>query len=87
MLTLWEVKMADNEEQATWGHVAGFGAGAVAGATIATGLTAVTGGLAAPLAPIIYGACTGAGARLGYDPKGTVLPVMGAIGKLLGGGS
>jgi len=59
------------------GSIAGYGVGAGLGAAAATGLTALTGGFAAPLAPII----TQAGGALGTYYGGKI---AGAIGEVAG---
>lgn len=81
--------MAEKEEPSAFQVMAGGAAGSftgmVAGYTIATGITAATGGLAAPIAPLIISACGAIGGiKGGENPKGTVYPVMAAIGKALG---
>lgn len=59
------------------GSIAGYGVGAGAGALVAGGLTAITGGLAAPLAPLI----TRAGGALGSYYGGEI---AGGIGSVIG---
>lgn len=81
--------MAKNDDElSVGGAVAGLGVGAGAGFIAGCTLTAMTGGLAAPLIP----ACMEAGAAFGAyrgakDPGGTVIPGIMVLAKIFGGGS
>lgn len=76
----------DDDELSLGGAVAGAGVGVGAGFLAGCALTAMTGGLAAPLIPTCMNVGGAFGAYRGAkDPGGTVIPGIMIFSKIFGG--
>jgi hypothetical protein len=70
------------------GAITGGVLGGTAGLIAAATLTAASGGILAPLAgPLVAGGALAGASKGGDDPTNNVLPALGIIAKIFGGGS